>query len=261
VEVLFRNARLNSEDPLTIAVYTFVEEACFTFLKTGYVDIVRLYAVAEKFDLPWHQCISNLNELFFRRFEREIGIHGLTKTFLYWEEEEKRWYLNATNNVIAIMQELTSAVCLGFGAVLSYVRSGELIPHDDDLDIILAVDSQVYPTIPLALAAVEQFLRARGFEVSGDFPAHRWIKIGNNISVDVFVGLQEGGFVSFFPGPRCSLKFNEIFPPMKVSMHGVQVLIPLNPFSYLEKIYGQRWRIPDLGFQHRWDKSVFSDII
>ncbi len=261
VETLFRNARLNNEDPLAVAVYAFVEEACFSFLKTGSIDGDRLFSLAGKFNLPWHQCISNLNELFFRRFAREIGAHGLTKTFFYWEEEEKHWYLNATNNIISVMQEFTPDACLGFGGVLSYVRSGELIPHDDDLDIIIAVESQEYPTIPLALAAVEKFLRDRGFDVSGDFPSHRWIKIGNNINVDVFVGLKEGEFVSFFPGPRCSLKLDEIFPPMKVFMHDVQVLIPLNPFSYLEKIYGKSWRIPDRAFEHRWHKADFSDII
>lgn len=107
---------------------------------------------------------------------------------------------------------------------------------------------------------VESFMIDQGFNVSGDFASHRWIRIGNERNVDVFVGLREGDFVSFFPGPRCALKFDEIFPPMSVPLHGVDLEIPKNPFTYLAQVYGAGWRVPDPKFNHVWERSLFSDL-
>ena len=81
----------------------------------------------------------------------EWTAHGPRRSFRFWTEAEKFRYTDMTAQVAAQLKELTPNVCLGFGAALCVVRDGDLIPHDDDLDIIIAFEPDEAATLPQAL--------------------------------------------------------------------------------------------------------------
>jgi hypothetical protein len=186
--------------------------------------------------------------------------HGITRTFRYWSASEKRTYIERALELLSDVRALSPEVCFGFGFVLAFVRDGEMIPHDDDLDLIVAFDRAATPTLTQGLALVENHLRARGYTVRGDHFNHRWVfKPGWN-AIDVFVGLREPDGVSWFPSARRNLNATDVFPPIDVDLCGQACPIPRNPIRYLESTYGPRWREPDVDFKHPWDRAQFADI-
>lgn len=123
VEKLLVNAGINAGRTDVTGIYAFVQEACFSFFRSGRVDMGKLSVLAQKFGLPWHSSIGLLNDLFFRRFEKELGNHGLTRTFRFWSEDQKRIYLHATKRVMDALRQYSPHVCLGFGgACLMFVE-------------------------------------------------------------------------------------------------------------------------------------------
>ena len=188
-------------------------------------------------------------------------IHGPCRAFRFWTEEQQRAYVEFTAGVVAALQELTPHVSLGFGAVLAVVRDRALIPHDDDLDIIVAFEPHEAATIADGLATVTRGLEERGYSVRGTWPTHRQIgRDGKGKHVDVFVGLFEGDNVSWYPGARGALTRDMVYPTTTAPLLGVDCVIPARPEEYLAALYGEGWRTPDPHFKHTWDRSAYADI-
>lgn len=186
--------------------------------------------------------------------------HGPTRSFRFWSAEEKQDYVRSTVAVADALRELTPHVCFGYGAALAVVRDGDLIPHDDDLDLIVAFEPHEAATLPEAHALVEDFLRARGFTVKGDFFGHRHVAPGGGgKNVDVFSALFEGDRIAWYPGTRGALDRTTMFPTSEREFLGVMVPLPADPVGYLETIYGPGWSTPDPAFKHRWRKKDFAD--
>lgn len=188
--------------------------------------------------------------------------HGIRRTFRYWTPREKVKYIKTANHFIdRLADEVSPLVCLGFGSVLSLVRDQDLIPHDDDLDIILAFDREECPTIGEGFQRLVEFAAREGYKVREPFArSHRQLVKSGSKKVDVFVSLKEGDRVSWFPQKRGSLAVSDVFPPIRASMLGVECLVPRNPLKYLESVYGPNWRKPDPNFSHNWRTREYDDI-
>ena len=78
--------------------------------------------------------------------------------------------------------------------------------------------------------------------------------------VDVFVGIFEDDSISWYPGTRGGLTRAIVFPPRSADLLGVPCWIPAQPEAYLERLYGEGWRVPDPYFRHVWDISAYADI-
>jgi hypothetical protein len=141
------------------------------------------------------------------------------------------------------------------------VRNGDLIPHDDDIDVIIGFEQWEADTLTAANQLVEEHLRARGYMVSGNFTAHRHVAKPPAKKVDVFVGLFEGDSIAWYPGKRGSLTRDMMFPTSEGALFGIPVRLPRNPLQYLEQVYGKGWRVPDPGFTHRWNNSAYRDLV
>ena len=190
----------------------------------------------------------------------EWTVHGPQRCFRFWSDQEKVNYIESAVAITDALASLTPNVCFGFGAALSVVRDGALIPHDDDLDIIIAFDPHEASTLAEGLALVEQHLRPLGFTVTGTFSAHRHVRRPGAKHVDVFVGLFEGDTVSWYPGARGALTRDMMFPTSSGPLMGVPCPLPRNPLVYLERLYGAGWRQPDPHFRHTWDRSAYADL-
>jgi hypothetical protein len=190
----------------------------------------------------------------------EWTVHGPQRCFRFWTEQEKVRYIGSAVEITDALASLTPHVCFGFGAALSVVRDGALIPHDDDLDIIIAFDPHEASTLAEGLALVEQHLRPLGFTVTGNFSAHRHVRKPGAKHVDVFVGLFEGDVVSWYPGARGALTRDMMFPASSAPLMGIACPLPRNPLVYLERLYGSGWRHPDPHCRHPWDRTAYADL-
>ena len=190
----------------------------------------------------------------------EWTTHGPKRPFRLWSEAERADYVRDSAGVVEALRSLTPNVCFGFGSVLSVIRDGALIPHDDDLDIIIGFEANEAATLADALRLVEDHLRPFAFEVTGGFAAHRHVRRPGRKPVDVFVGVFEGESISWYPGARGKLTRAMVFPPTSADLLGVSCPIPAQPEVYLERLYGANWRVPDPYFSHAWDLSAYAEI-
>jgi hypothetical protein len=196
-------------------------------------------------------------------FPRQVEwtTHGVTRSFRFWSDKEKEKYLLQANKLVGVISEVFPDVCLGFGSVLSIVRDRQLMPHDDDLDVIVALPQSSARKISEGLQLVSEHLKDRGYKVRGKYKSHWHVSRKGSKPIDVFVGIYENGDrISWYPGPRGSLVRDDVFPPIRASLFGAPCLIPRNPFRYLEEIYGAGWGIPTPRWHHRWNRSAFSDL-
>ncbi|GBQ35246.1 discoidin domain-containing protein [Gluconacetobacter azotocaptans] len=199
-----------------------------------------------------------LNTRLLYRFQQEITAHGMARTFRYWSADEKKKYVEDALAIVDALKDLSPHVMIGYGAVLSYIRSGDLMPHDDDIDVVIAMDQAAFADIPAATRAVSAFLTERGFRLDGDFFSHRWVAARDDKTLDVFVGLYSGDTVRFYPGPPGGCAIVDVFPTIPVRLCDCIVPIPANPFRYVEAIYGPSWRIPQPLFSHDWNEDAFA---
>ncbi|MTB87465.1 hypothetical protein H9L21_06085 [Aeromicrobium senzhongii] len=203
--------------------------------------------------------VAAVNDELLRERSLEWTAHGPLRSFRFWSESEKLDYIEFAVSVADALRDLTPNVCFGYGAALAVVRDGDLIPHDDDLDLIIAFEPDEAATLPEAHARVEEFLRARGFVVKGDFFGHRHVARPGGKHIDVFSGLFEGDRVSWYPGTRGALARSSMFPISRGELLGISCPLPADPVTYLETIYGPGWSTPDPAFKHTWRKRDFAD--
>jgi len=200
-----------------------------------------------------------VNEEFLLGRSLEWTSHGPLRSFRFWSHEEKVDYIAYAVELADTLAELTPNVAFGYGAALAVVRDHDLIPHDDDLDLIVAFEPHEAATLPQAHALIEEFLTAHGFTVTGDFFSHRHVGRPGQKKVDVFCGLFEGDRVSWYPGVRRGLARDTVFPTSRAELLGVSCPLPARPEEYLATIYGPGWNSSDPGFKHTWRKRDFAD--
>lgn len=145
-----------------------------------------------------------------------------------------------------------------FGTLLGFARDGDIIPHDDDIDIYVNRDH---------LADLRERLARTGFEIRLK-PNPKWYRprapiyliqasrIQNGIQTyaDFYLYekvpdghlLERWNFNGKWRSPHTDLHVptDLIFPLKPAQMKGVEVMIPQDPTSVCEFLYGSRWREP-----------------
>lgn len=203
-----------------------------------------------------------VSEQLVARRQQEWTIHGIKRSFRFWTEQEKKDYLGFAVDVVNCLNQLNSCVCFGFGSVFSIVRDHELLPHDDDLDVLIGFDPEQASTLAEGLALIKKCLQDKGFVVTGNFTSYHWVYPpgGGGSKLDAFVGLFEGDTISWYPGKRGALTREMMFPPSHRELLGFDCAVPRQPERYLEQVYGPGWAKPDPHFRHRWKRSEYADI-
>lgn len=204
---------------------------------------------------------QHVNTAMLQARRLEWTSHGVRRSFRFWSPSEKSQYVAYAESIVEDLSEFTDNVCLGFGSVLAAVRDNDLIPHDDDLDIIVGLERDRAPTIREGLAQVSEFLGHKGHAVTGEkYYAHRFVSRRGMKKVDVFVGLFENNRIGWYPGERAALPREIIFPPRTFSLLGNTCKIPRSPKEYLAELYGPNWEVPDPHFKHSAEQSAYRDI-
>lgn len=189
--------------------------------------------------------------------EREWNIHGISRTFRFWSEQEKRDYVGFADDVVQSLRDLTDNVCFGFGTVLAVVRDHDLIRHDDDADVIVGLEPSQAFNLADGRKLIRECLAEHGYTVTGKNRwAHHfvWRPTGGH-KLDVFVGIFEQDNIAWYPGKRGALTRDMIFPPVYRTFLGHSCPIPRQPERYLEQIYGRDLQTPQPYFHHQWENA------
>ena len=188
--------------------------------------------------------------------QREWGNHGIWRSFRFWSVDEKISYLTRSNAVIKAITPIADSVCYGFGSVLGFIRNNGFIPHDDDMDVIVAFHQDGVRSFQSAKILLMTHLSSCGMSVYNENKTHFTVN-----GLDVFIGFVEhDGGVAWYPGRRNSgLSFHDIFPHKLMEIHGVQVRIPKDTDKYLNSVYGVSWREENSTWSHSWNLSEYSE--
>lgn len=198
-----------------------------------------------------------LNALVLAPLRKEWTSHGITRSFRFWSDLQKRNYLMFSKWVIEALSD-EFLVCFGYGAVLAAIRDGDFLPHDDDLDLIVLIREGQAPSYKSGFNRIFRKIENFGFAVKGDYVAHRHI-CNELFFLDVFVGMEEEGLASWHPGPRKVMPTSTIFPATYAELQGMEIPIPNDSERYLSCVYGEDWRDPQPGWSHNFDPSPYKD--
>ena len=143
------------------------------------------------------------------------------------------------------------------GTLLGLTRTGDFIPHDDDLDIGILIENW-NPKI------TEEFQKA-GFQWSRQLGTKElgleYTFFKNGIQLDIFFWYEEKDKYTYCAWWKSNHPLNIVklqFDLFELKLqnypgHG-EFLIPNNPEHWLEQIYGKDWRIPNSDWH--WCASV-----
>jgi hypothetical protein len=204
-----------------------------------------------------------VNERLLAGREREWTQHGIHRSFRFYSLDEKREYLGFVVELAEELRDLSPYVCLGFGAALAVVRDQDLIPHDDDLDLLVAFEMSDVSTLAEGIRRLAEFVGDRGYQSRTEAMfAHLHVSKPGTKPADVFVGLIEpDDTVGWFPGHRHQLHRSAMFPASYRTVLEIACPLPQDPESYLAAVYGESWRVPDPRFTHRWSNAEqYADI-
>ncbi len=198
------------------------------------------------------------------------GNHGLTQKFADMELTQDFW--SALNDFLAFLDAEFGPSFLVSGSLLGLIREGQLLPHDDDLDIAI-----VLPANNAAEAAeqwngvkqrlIEKGMLNEGMTATARLPLLKSIRI-EGVPTDLFPAWLEGEKVFVFPHTFGELDRADVLPLVPEKQFNVP--IPRCPEKMLEINYGASWRTPDPNAKldwPRWNKNyrafikskVFSD--
>lgn len=182
---------------------------------------------------------------------RELSSHGIQRTFRFWSDAEQATAVARLEGPRAVLAAAGHDVFLGYGALLGFVRDGALIPHDDDLDLVVLLEDAA----PDGLAAVAALLAAAGFdtEAQSAFNLHVRRRGAPELICDLFLARREGETALFHPARQPRVPLAAIRPLRPTEMFGHPITVPANVFAVLEAWYGPGWRAPDPNFFHDWD--------
>jgi hypothetical protein len=203
------------------------------------------------------------NAFYLQPREREITTHGIKRTFRFWSVEEKHAYLRFCNEVIGLLRAAAGErVCVGYGGALALGRSNDLIPHDDDIDVLVALPAERFGRFAAARDHVAAGLDGHELRISNAAPNILAVHSPRlRFTLDVFVAFDEDGYFSSFPGPRRQIPMAHVFPAAAAELFGERVPVPADLEKYLAAVYGKDWRTPKPYFFHKEDRTPFSDLL
>jgi SAM-dependent methyltransferase len=162
--------------------------------------------------------------------------------------------LEQTADVLAALREECGVPAfVTYGTLLGAVRDGDLIGHDNDIDV--AYLSAHYHPADIARESfqIQHELCRRGWRVqriSGGF-----VQVGSEgrepgvPHVDVFAAFHAlGRFYQVF-AVEAALPRSAILPLGEVTLHGRRLPAPADPEALLQATYGPSWRVPDPAFE------------
>lgn len=148
------------------------------------------------------------------------------------------------------------------GTLLGIVRSGELLPHDDDIDFAYLSDQSDPAELARESYEMERHLTDAGYAVARHSLAHLELVFFDaegqvDHYIDVFTGFfHEGLYCQPFALRSDAVVRQDLLPTQDIDVNGVALPAPANPEAWLAYAYGPNWRIPDPTFRFEVDPGT-----
>ncbi|MFC9917635.1 class I SAM-dependent methyltransferase [Agromyces binzhouensis] len=176
--------------------------------------------------------------------------------------------LKHSAEIVRVVQDAGFSVYIVGGSLLGYMRSGGLLPHDDDVDLAFLSEHSDPSDIALDSYRMERVLRVAGYTVVRHSLAHLEIDFFDDRGhvehyVDVFTGyFRDGLYHQPFALRGPEVVREDLLPVVDVDVDGVALPAPARPEAWLEYAYGPNWRIPDPSFKFetsQWTRRRFEN--
>ncbi len=171
----------------------------------------------------------------------------------YAAEERVQLVKEASSLTVLVEDELGIHCMLSYGGLLGAARSGMLIDHDFDIDLVFFSSGDTPSQILNDCSSVIGFLKAHGYRISAESNGHfKGIKRknGHDIVIEFFVAWFSGNDLYHYFSIRSKPIKESIFPLKKIQLEGQEILAPSQPDVLLRELYGARWQTPDPGFKY-----------
>lgn len=160
-------------------------------------------------------------------------------------------------NAVALVQHLEEwgyPVYIVGGTLLGAMRTGEMMPHDDDIDLAWLCEEKTLADVALASFEMERRLVGIGLTVLRLGMAHLQITYFDDQGyidhyVDIFTGFYDGGLYNQPFALRGHLDRADLLPVSRVPLSGATLPAPARPEGWLEYSYGPSWLVPDPSFK------------
>lgn len=162
--------------------------------------------------------------------------------------------LDSAARLAADMQAWGYPIYLVGGTLLGIVRSGALLPHDDDLDFAYLSEQSDPAELVRESFELERRLTDAGYAVARHSHAHIELAFFDDHEqldhyIDVFTGFfHEGLYCQPFALRSAEVGRDDLVPTSDIDVNGVTLPAPANPEAWLAYAYGAGWRVPDPSF-------------
>ncbi|GAA4421602.1 hypothetical protein GCM10023169_14620 [Georgenia halophila] len=155
----------------------------------------------------------------------------------------------------AQLQEWGYPVYAVGGTLLGALRTGELMPHDDDIDFAWLCEETSMADVSLASYEMERRLTALGHVVVRHSLAHLQVTYFTDDGrtdhyIDIFTGFHtDDGLYNQPFALRGELAKETLVPTSTIEIGGRTLPAPAEPEAWLEFAYGPSWLVPDPSFK------------
>lgn len=193
---------------------------------------------------PRRDLESELNALINPYF---MGPHNYSRRLATLTEVELKTGLD---EIFAFLQARGFEAFLNSGTLLGATRSGDLLPHDDDMDLAVYIPGADIAEVALKWQNLRtEMAQAFDFQLKGAFAA---LYLESDIQVDVFPAWIAENKVYIFPYCFGAVDAADIFPLKTGTLRGIAFPVPANVEKVLTVNYGPNWREPDPYWKFDW---------
>jgi len=176
--------------------------------------------------------------------------------------------LQSSRRIVEVLEAADFDVYIVGGSLLGYMRTGGLMPHDDDIDLAFLSRNSDPSDIGLDSFRMQRVLEREGFTVVRHSLAHLEVDFFDAEGhvehyVDIFTGyFRDGLYCQPFALRGPGVRREDLVPVQQVEVDGVPLPAPAWPEAWLEYAYGPDWFTPDPSFvftTSRWTRRRFEN--
>ncbi len=202
--------------------------------------------------------LQTINRLAAMR-QLEVAAHGVARTFRFLSYASKATLALRTAEVCAALQTLGLRACAGYGTALGLIRGGDLIAHDDDMDVHAIrrppdAGTNLKEFVARECQWLNSALSEQGFRVENK-RTHVQVRHEHDFDVfgiDVFPTLEIDGDLRSAVNHKGPVSRSGSFEIESALYGRVALPMPKDRETYCQGVYGHDWRTPIATYHHTW---------
>jgi hypothetical protein len=181
-----------------------------------------------------------------------ISDHGFVKQLAHWKPATIN---NRFVDSYKLLAELGRVHFLTSGTLLGFVREGDMLAHDDDMDFGIMLRGDTLEEVVADLFSLKRQLFARGLLPNWQFfPNRCFARLkSDKIHIDLFPSWVMDGKLHCWPHGIVDIK--DVLPIATRDTPRGLLNFPARPEKILECAYGEKWRVPDRTYSYPWQRT------